>query len=116
MWSSWISVAIAVGGAILAWLLADERSKTRVPVMAEQLEFLRKDQIHDREQMIGLKAHEAGSIQDRLELRRSLDRLETSKASKEVVDGIKIDISTLREQMDKRFDHVERLLETHSGA
>lgn len=48
-------------------------------------------------------------------LEKQIDRIDASKASKDVVDGLRTEIATLRTDMEKRFDKLERMLESLGG-
>lgn len=110
-----LSLLFSLGGGIVAWLVADAMAKTRSRIMEEQLKNHQKSKDGEisslQVRMGSLEIKMARSEQDRAELHRMNDRLDASKASKEVVDGIRTDITSLRQDMDKRFDKLERLLE-----
>ena len=59
-----------------------------------------------------LRRLDAISAQDRLDLRRQIERLDAEKASKDVVESFRQEIGTLRNDMDKRFDRIEQLIVT----
>jgi hypothetical protein len=43
-------------------------------------------------------------------LEKDIEKLDQNKASKEFADGLKGQISDLKSELDKRFDHLEELL------
>ena len=110
-----LSVLISVFGTALTWLIADAKSKSRVEYINEKLEATNKD--HEslldfsQSKVSSLEQRIAKSEQDRGEIHRSIERLDSSKASKDIVDGFRTEINTLRLDMDKRFDKIERMLE-----
>ena len=88
-------------------------------VTALKLSVTRFDQ--DRESLAALTAgvtalnlSVARSEQDRIEIHRTMQRIDESKASKEMVDAFRGEFATLRGDIDKRFDKLERLLEGSS--
>lgn len=113
------SVLAAVGTSLfsgfLAWVVSDARSKSRLEFMTEKVNTLKLE--HDK----AIKAHSdkigameiktATGEQAHVEIHRMIERIDSQKASKEVVDGFRSEISNLRVDMDKRFDKIERLLE-----
>jgi len=115
---SWImagEIAISLAGAILVWLLADARFKSRMSFIEEHVSALKATYgtliDETRENINEIEINTARAEQDRLEIRRMIDRIDNTKASKEVVDGFRSEISALKDDMDKRFDRLERILE-----
>jgi len=104
------ALLVAICGAVLSWLLSDARTKTRLEgayaVINEQAKAIEKNHGGIRE----LELQGARSQQDRLEMHRQLE----GKASRESVDGFRSELTTLRIDMDKRFDRLERLLEAQA--
>jgi hypothetical protein len=106
---------LALIGAIVAWLIADSSFKTRILALEEKVSS-NKISIDNHTALSQAKfeaiaVQNTASIQDRAELHRITDRLESSKASKEVVEGFKQEVTILRLEMDKRFDRLDRLME-----
>ena len=102
-------------GSFFLWILADTRSKARLVFVEEKMASDRQKQDILMAAVLEKANHTeiriAQSEQDRMEIHRSLDRLDAVKASKEVVDGIRSDINSFKAEMDKRFDKLERILE-----
>lgn len=115
MYEAGATIVLAVISSLIAWFVADVRSKSRLTYMSEQLnEMETKMKEGGRDYQLRLSALERSGVlsdQDRSDLHRWVDRLDATKASKEVVDGIRSDISGLKADIDKRFDKLERLLE-----
>ena len=110
-----VSVIAGATGSFFIWILADTRSKAKLVFIEEQMGIDRQKQdvfmsmVAEKSNHLEIKL--AQSEQDRMEIHRSLDRLDAIKASKEVVDGIRSDINSFKAEMDKRFDKLERILE-----
>ncbi len=109
-----LAIIIGIMGSILAWLLSDSRSKSRVMFLDEKLDKLRLN--HEdldgftRTHVSDIEIAAAKSAQERSEIFRSIERLEHSKASREIVEGIRQEISLFKVDMDKRFDRLEKLI------
>lgn len=106
---------LGVVGAILAWLLTDASFKTRMLNLEEKVAANKLSSdvtCNDLQTKIGyITIQNTRSEQDRNELHHLVDRLESSKASKEVVEGVKQEITILRMEMDKRFDRLDKMLD-----
>lgn len=110
---------IAAGASILvsagAWLIADSKSKSRVIFLEEKLNAMKQttDQAiaASQEKISSLEVRIARSEGDRQEIHRLIEKLDSSKASKEAVDSFRNEVGILRVDMDKRFDRLERLIE-----
>jgi len=106
---------LSVGSSAVGWLISDARSKGRIAYIEEKTEATGKN--HDSSlQLHGTRLSEieincARSDQERAEIHRMIERLDASKASKEVVDGFRSEVANLRIDMDRRFDRIERLIE-----
>jgi hypothetical protein len=112
--TQWAAIIVTVLGGIIAWLLADARSKARLTYADERINGFMV-QLNDATTRINvLETEMATSKQDRADLHRGEQRLEDTKASRDVVDGIKGDIQVLRNELSNRFDRVERLIELKS--
>lgn len=102
-----------LAGAV-AWLLNDAKSKARFIYTEEKIGSLKSDydfRVSTNSNKIQvLEICLARSDQDRTELRKSIEKLDSSKANKEFVDGLRAELSTLRVDIDKRFDKIESLL------
>lgn len=113
--SEYLAAIISVLGSVLAWIIADAKSKSRISYIEEKVLGIKnyQDEI-SKEHSVKLSENDiqiAKIEQENAEIHRGLDRLDGSKASKEVVDGFRNEITTLRIDMDKRFDRIERMLE-----
>jgi biopolymer transport protein ExbB/TolQ len=106
-----VTVVIAVGSAILSWFVSDVRSKSRLAYVEEKFNAFYNTMSANYEKIAEHDIKFAKSEQDRAEIHRSMERIDNQKASKEVVDGFRAEISNLRADMDRRFDRIERLLE-----
>jgi len=99
----------------LAWLWGDAKSKARaqfteekLKVLNEKYEAMNKDyseRVNSLEQSL-VKTEQIGK-----EVHSALQRLDDSKASKEIVGTFKDDIQLIRNDIDKRFDKLERMIE-----
>ena len=99
-----------VGGLILAAvtavasiLFADQKTKGRHEDNASKIKALEDERKQDIAEHSTLKAT-VGMLSTHM------DRLDDQKASKEVVDGFRREISELKFDMDRRFDRLERLI------
>jgi hypothetical protein len=119
LYTATISSLGSAAAAIIAWLIADAKSKSRIAFVEERLASVKTviDTVAADSQgrISAIEVSLARSEQDRYELRRSLDRLDQSKASKEVSDIFSGQLASLRLDMDKRFDRIERILEKKFG-
>jgi len=105
-----IASTIGIGGAIISWLMGDARSKTRLVFAEERMKLIEtqldaSSKLHNEAQIA-----EARSAQDRLEIHRSVDRLDESKASKEMVQNFKEEINLMRADMKAGFGKLESLV------
>ena len=98
----------------ISWLLADARSKARLLFLEDNLKTLKAEhETLDKsamERLAYIDVRMARSEQDRLEIHRILERLDSVKASKEIVDSFRTEVANLRTDIDRRFDNLERLL------
>lgn len=107
--------ALGILGAIIAWFVADTKFKVRIETLEERVNVARglaeslQSSAQDKFDTILLQ--NATSAADRADIHRQIDKLDSTKASKEVVDSFKQEITVLRLEMDKRFDRLDRLLE-----
>tara|TARA_R110000868_G_scaffold79604_12_gene226412 strand:+ start:1862 stop:2230 length:369 start_codon:yes stop_codon:yes gene_type:complete len=109
--TQWFAIAVTIIGGIIAWVAADTRAKARSIYTDEKLSEVADIMTENANRINYLETKMATSEQDRQDLHRAEQRLETTKASRDVVDGIKNDIQTLRTELGNRFDRVERLIE-----
>ena len=115
-----LSIVISSVGAFVSWLISDVKSKSKILYMDEKVLAMRQElDILDKiafERIAVLEIKLAKFEEHREELHRLVTRLDNQKASKDVVDGFRSEITTLRVDMDKRFDRIERLFqETKQG-
>ena len=110
----------ALTGTIISWLMTDAKTKGRLIFIEER--FNQAQEAHAKlahafnNKVAIYEVKIAKSEQDREAIHTLFNRLETSKASKEVVDGFRFELQTLRVDMDRRFDRIERLLEDSLGS
>ena len=116
--STFISILSAIGGVVaagVAWLIADARIKTRLTFMEEKVDLVTGDiekvSEESQKRISLLELATAKNEQAHIETTNNILRLDTTKASKEIVEGFRNEIHTLKSDMDKRFDRIERLLE-----
>lgn len=109
-----------VGGAgaittVLAWLWGDAKSKARAQFTEEKLKTLHnRCELMDTSYSEKLNVLEQDSVRSEQigkEVHESLKRLDDTKASKEIVGTFKEDIQLIRNDIDKRFDKLERMIE-----
>jgi hypothetical protein len=98
-------------GAAGAWLLADAKFKARILTLEEKIVSGESFQTAFQTKLDVMTIQSAASIADRVELHRQVDKLDSTKASKEMVEAFKQEITILRMEMDKRFDRLDRLME-----
>ena len=116
--STFISILSAISGVVaagVAWLIADARIKTRLTFMEEKVDLVTGDiekvSEESQKRISLLELATAKNEQAHIETTNNILRLDTTKASKEIVEGFRNEIHTLKSDMDKRFDRIERLLE-----
>ena len=107
---------ITVGITFITWIVADTRSKSKIIFVEEKTNNL-KDRLDSHGNTLNDHVKEFSVAMGRSELDRrtiheNMIRLDNQKASKEVVDGFRVEIASLKFDMDKRFDRIERLIET----
>ena len=105
-----LPLVVSLGVSVIAWIIADARSKSRVAYIDDRVMILERESGLLQQARNELEIKLARSEQDRQEIHRGLERLDDSKASKEVVEGFRGEMATLRVDMDKRFDRLERIL------
>lgn len=110
-----LPLVISLISSFAIWVYADSRAKTTIEYLKQNLPVLDAAQEKIKHSVTELEIKNARLEQDRLEIHRMMDRLENTKASKEVVEGFKSEIANLRIDMDKRFDKIERLLVEKRG-
>lgn len=113
-----LSAVVAVVTAGVAWLVADARAKTRLAFLEDKLDLIETDldktAQDSRRRISDIELELSRGEQARKEITNNVNRIDSTKASKELVDGLRNEIQTLKSDMDKRFDRIERLLESHS--
>ena len=105
-----VPFVVPVATGLIAWIASDARSKARAEATEKELAALSAEGVALAGRVSAVEVALARCEADRSETHRALSRLDDSKASKDVVDGLGKQIATLREDMDKRFDRLERLL------
>lgn len=99
----WISIAIAIAGPLVVFLIGDSKSKAK----AEDA-VLKVKALETATAMLGERI--VRSEQDRIAIHVDVERLRVEKASKEMLDGMSNTMRELRIDMDKRFDRLEALV------
>lgn len=106
-----VALVVSVLGSFLVWLIGDARSKTKQAYieseLAGQAKLVEELTKTNASRIGGLEVGVAYLKQEASELRRMIE----TKASREAVDAFKGEFMTLRTDMDRRFDKLERLLE-----
>ena len=107
-------------GILVTWLIADTRSKSRLIFMEERVNSANLAQNSHisllTSKVSSLEVNESACAQDRLSLHGEVSRLDSSKASKDVVDTLRQDIDRLRETVDRRCDRLEALIEKKNNS
>lgn len=104
------SVLLTVVGLIGSWFANDAKGRQRLQYVEERLTGAETERATALARIAAVDVSLARSQGDRDELHRQVERLELTKASREVVDGIRQEIHTFRGDMDKRFDRLEQLV------
>jgi len=114
-----VTLCIAVAGPVAAWLLSDARSKARLAFVEEKLNAIKEESgsttRNNSNRLNLLEVDMARCSQDRSEIHKLIDRVDTQKASREVVDGIRDDLQNFKVALEKRFDKMEAMLERIAG-
>lgn len=117
-----ISILIGAGTLIVtlisiytAWIKSDTAGKTKALVFEDKLNemksFYENKSKEVDDSIKSLQLTSAKQEQESIGFLRLIDKLDESKASKEIVDSFKNESATLRADIDKRFDRIERILE-----
>lgn len=106
---------MAIGSAVVSWLIVDARTKAKLSFLEDKVEGLAGRMDEQGKSLYSRSStHDLGIgrlEQSCEEMRRGMERLEETKASRELVDNITDQLATLRADIDKRFDRLERLIE-----
>ena len=109
-----LGVLASLAFSVVAWLMADARSKARMTYIEERMHALEAQQDYIAktvlERLGNSEVKLARTEQDRIEIHRLIERLDANKASKEIVDSFRAEVGNLRSDIDRRFDNLERLL------
>jgi len=109
-----LQIVGSAAGMLVAWAVADGRSKARLAHGEERIRELSANCVTEQHEtdvrLKALEVHQARSEIDRSELRKTIEKLEVTKASKEMLDSFKNELTALKSDMDKRFDKIEDLL------
>ena len=113
--ATWLAPLITVILAIIGWVAADARSKAQGESHQEGISHLTAQHTLLLERLSNVEGSVRRAEQDRNEILRVIERaesrLEATKASREVVDSIKADITSLKQELSSRFDRMETLLQ-----
>jgi len=104
------TILISIACSVIAWFASDIKSKARQGFIEEKLKFTH-NQLEDAQALVdqlNIKAAQTETAHE--EIFRAIHRLNDEKASREVVESFRNEIHTLRVDIDKRFDRIERLL------
>ena len=116
-----VSLVLAVFGPVIAWLLADARSKGRTDSLQEKVTNLTKsvDDLSDSlsSTRTEMATSSAVSTTDRAAIHLEILRIAAEKANKDVFDGFRDDVKSMRADMDRRFDRIESMMRstTHTN-
>jgi hypothetical protein len=112
-----IIVGLVLAGltGLASILYADQRAKGRLDGHLEK-------QTDNTKRLDSIEEQERSNIGEHAALKTTvswlatqIDRIDDQKASKEVVDGFRREVSELKFDMDKRFDKLERLITRLAG-
>lgn len=110
-----ISIGVSVVGSIIVMSFYDGKSKAKVLEVEDKISAIKLEHSAaiaiNAEKVNQLDVRLAKSEQDRIDIHRTIERLDQSKASKDVVEGFRNEIENLRVDMDKRFDRLEKLMQ-----
>ena len=110
-----IALAVSVLSPFVGWLVSDSKGKARAAFLEEKVAALKGDFENGKADLVvrtaALEIALARSEQDRLEIHRTIERIDEQKASRETVDGFRADLTAIKADMDKRFDKLERMIE-----
>jgi len=100
---------------LLAWLWGDAKSKARAQFLEEKVKILttRYETMYKEysDSKSNLEQRLATNEQVNKEMHNNVEKLDDTKASKEMVQLFKEDIQLIRTDIDKRFDKLERMIE-----
>jgi len=108
-----------VAGPVASWLLSDARSKSRLAFVEEKLTAIKEESgsatKSNSDRLNLLEVDMARCSQDRGDIHKMIERVDSQKASREVVDGIRDDLRNFKVALEKRFDRMESMLERIAG-
>jgi len=114
-----VTMVIAVAGPVASWLLSDARSKSRLAFVEEKLTAIKEESgsatKSNSDRLNLLEVDMARCSQDRGDIHKMIERVDSQKASREVVDGIRDDLRNFKVALEKRFDRMESMLERIAG-
>lgn len=99
-------------GSVIGYLMSGARSDVNVETLKVEAVEAKKLAAECSHKVSEIEIALAKSQTDRESLWRQVEKLEAGKVSKEVFDGLRSEITVLRSDFDKRFDRVERLIES----
>jgi phage shock protein A len=103
---------IGMASSAAAWYASDVRSKIRIELAKEELVKLEakvKEGLDKNNESIGsLVVSHARSETDRDGIHRQLD----NKASRETVEGLRTELTQIRQDIERGFDRMERKIES----
>jgi flagellar biosynthesis/type III secretory pathway chaperone len=112
----------AIFAVIITWLLADSSFKAKIMSLTTNYEAADRElnsvktllsvyQASVQAKLDSIVTENSGCHHERLTILKTLDRLDSTKASKEVMDNFRVEFERLRTDLATRFDKVERLIE-----
>lgn len=107
-------IAVGLIGSLCAWLVGDARAKARSEITNERVSAMSTSSAatHSdvQNKLTALEVRLARSEQDSVDIHRSLEKLDTTKASRDSVEPLRAALNQLREDIDRRFDRIESLI------
>lgn len=94
----------------LAWLLADAKAKARSEATDTKVAELKLAHDATARDVQNLALDARACSQDRTGLHAQVIQIETAKASREAVDGVRNEVAALRSELGSRLDNIEALI------
>ena len=89
----------------------DAKSKARINFQDERIATLSTSVKENFLSINTLESRLSRSEKDREELHNRMDRIDQTKASKELLDAFNGNLVQLRNEIDRRFDKLEKMLQ-----
>ena len=107
----YLVAAGGVLGGVIAWVTVDAGFKNKITALEEKVASLKLAMTSGDAIVNLIGTQNAQCEQERKEFYRSIEKLETSKASKEMVESFRQEMVQLRSELAGRFDRLERFME-----